>query len=52
MVSHCTKIIIFGVRFDPIWPDVLVNVSGLMRVNACLFDLEWGFLRKELENPR
>ena len=22
----------FGVRFDPIRPDVLVNVSGLMRV--------------------
>ena len=23
----------FGVRFDPIRPDELVNVSGLMRVN-------------------
>ena len=24
----------FGVRFDPIHPDVLVNVSGLMRVKG------------------
>ena len=24
----------FVVRFDPIWPDVLVNISGLMRVNT------------------
>ena len=24
----------FGVRFDPIRPDVLVNVSGLMRVKG------------------
>ena len=30
----------FGVRFDPTWPDVLVNVSGLMRVKAtCLIIL-------------
>ena len=27
---------IFGVRFDPICPDVLVNVSGLMRVKMVM----------------
>ena len=26
----------FGVRFDPNWPDVLVNVFGLMRVKLII----------------
>ena len=38
----------FGVRFDPIRPDVLVNVSGLMRVKMSnhfeLENIKFGFL--------